>query len=84
MIINKNDSYQWVHLPPDHLYTVYCKVWQEWLQNAIAFGVMVAVCDSFFSYKVRQVFTKGKCYYRVRQKISWSETKTYGKPAAFN
>ena len=48
MIINRNDSYQWVHLPPDHLYTVYCKVRQEWLQNAIAFGVMVAVCDSFF------------------------------------
>ena len=30
------------------------------------------------------MFTKGKCYYRERQKISWSEAKTYGKPAAFN
>ena len=71
VVVVDDDTYYWVHLSSDHLFRVYYKVRQVFLQSATAFfitkcdGLLLQSATAFLLQSATSVITKCDRYYKV-------------------
>ena len=71
VVVVDDDTYYWVHLSSDHLFRVYYKMRQVFLQSATAFfitkcdGLLLQSATAFLLQSATSVITKCDRYYKV-------------------